>query len=150
MWAFLLSMIIGTVYGFFDPILYNVFAGDLPKSHSVVEIALHNLRVDVLSLLTGGLFGFVSNFLTFSLIGGLFGARHTSIFVVVVVFAIVFGTYGTLEMAGHLCFGLVGFTFLHRMIWKKKTRLRRLNILALGSALIFVAALVEWLLGVSI
>ena len=59
------------------------------------------------------------------------------------VMAIVFGTYGVLEMGGHLCFGLVGFTYLERLILKRRTGLRRARLFAVGTALMILAAVIE-------
>jgi hypothetical protein len=116
---------------------------------SAIDIFLHNFRNDILFILTGGTFALFSNFVTFAAISGLYVARHASLLVAVLVTAIAFGTYGTFEMLGHLCFGLIGFTFLERILLKKKTRLRRIPLFLSGSALIFLGALLESSLAVA-
>jgi uncharacterized membrane protein YjdF len=70
-----------------------------------------------------------------------------AIIAIVITLVVVFATYGALEMVGHFCFGLVGFTFLERLVWKEKTNLRRVNILILGTVLMLAAAVIEWFLG---
>jgi hypothetical protein len=141
-YAFLLSILLGVVFGFLDNSLYYlVTVIQIPKSAGY--IFLHNFAVDLITVVTGGILVLLSNFLTFALISGLFDVRRYSVLEEVRVLLIVFGTYGILEMAGHLCFGLLGFTYLERFILKKKTDLRRSSLLIVGTVLIIVAAAIE-------
>ena len=68
----------------------------------------------------------------------------------VLILLILFGTFEPLELGGFLCFAIVGFTSLDRVVWKRKTKLRRVRFLMLGTALLFVAAVIEWSLEVLI
>jgi hypothetical protein len=140
--AFLLSIVLGIIFGFLDNSLYYlVTVMQIPKS--AVYIFLHNFTVDLVTIATGGILVLLSNFLTFALISGLFDVRRYSLLEEARVLSIVFSTYGILEMAGHLCFGLLGFTYLERLILKRKTALRRLTLLIVGTVLIIVAAAIE-------
>ncbi len=147
-YSFLLSIALGIVYGLFDKTWYYTAVARFPRSESPLGIFVHNISIDLLSVVTGGIFGLFSNFLTFSVISALFGALHVGFLRVIVVTGLVFGSYGLLEIAGHLCFGLVGFTYLERLVWKKETQLHRDHLFMLGAALIIVAASLEWLLSI--
>ena len=140
--AFLLSILLGTIFGFLNNSLYYlVTVMQIPKS--AAYIFLHNFTVDLVTVVTGGILVLFSNFLTFALISGLFNVRRYSLLEEVRALSIVFSTYGILEMVGHLCFGLVGFTYLERLILKRKTGLRRSSLFIVGTVLIIVAAVIE-------
>ena len=143
-YAFLLSIVVGFLFGFVNQTLYYVANLYLPRPTSAFEIFIDNFQVDLLTTVTGGLLILLSSFLTFSAISGAIVAHHTAFLRAVFVIGVAFGSYGILEMAGHLCFGLVGFTFLERILLKKRTRLRRLSIFLLGTALMATAAAIEW------
>lgn len=102
-----------------------------------------------MSALTGGIGGLLGNFITFAAIAGLLEAR-VSLVGAVFVLLILFGTFEPFELGGFLCFAIVGFTGLERVVWKRKTKLRRVRFLMLGTALLFVAAVIEWSLEVLI
>jgi hypothetical protein len=155
---FLLSMFLGAAYGSFDKTIYIIAREQLPKSPTILDIFLHNITVDLISTLTGGVFGIISNIVTYSIFPGMFENAFAdrgmsfvgviaAIIAIVITLVVVFATYGALEMVGHFCFGLVGFTFLERLVWKEKTNLRRVNILILGTVLMLAAAVIEWFLG---
>ena len=140
--AFLLSIFLGMVFGFLDNGLYYlVTVIQIPRS--AAGIFLHNFAVDLITIVTGGILVLLSNFLTFALISGLFDVRRYSFLEEVRVLLLVFGTYGILEMAGHLCFGLLGFTYLERLMLKRKTGLRRSSLFIVGTVLMIFAAVIE-------
>ena len=116
----------------------------LPRPTSAFDIFIHNFLVDLLTIITGGLELLFSNFMTFSIVSGAIVVRHVTLLRTLLVLVIVFGSYGILEMAGHLCFGLIGFTFLERLLLKKRTQLRRTSLFLLGTALMLIAASIEW------
>jgi len=146
--AFLLSIFVGLAFGFFDSTLYRLMIGPLRSiPRSAAGIFLHNFAVDLITVVTGGILVLLSNFLTFALISGLFAARRYSLLEDVGILLIVSGTYGILELAGHLCFGLLGFTYLERLILKRKTGLRRLSLFIVGTVLLVIAAVIEgWMI----
>lgn len=146
--AFLLSIFVGLVFGFFNSTLYRLMIGPLRSiPRSAAGIFIHNFAVDLITVVTGGILVLLSNFLTFALISGLIAARRYSLLEDVGVLLLVFGTYGILELAGHLCFGLVGFTYLERLILKRKTGLRRSSLFIVGTVLLVIAAIIEgWMI----
>ena len=142
--AFLLSILMGIIFGLFDTALYRLLSGpfrSLPRNAAYIFV--HNFAVDLLTVATGGILELLSNFLTFALISESLNVHRYNFLEDARVLLIVFGTYGFLEMAGHLCFGLVGFTYLERLILKRKTGLRRSRLFIVGVVLIFVAAMIE-------
>lgn len=143
--AFLLSILLGAVFGLFGHALYYLIypSFGLGASMSAVWILLHNFVADIISVMTGGISMLLSNFLTYAVISGGFDVRQYSLLRGIRLLLIAFGTYGVLEMAGHLCFSLVGFTYLEKFVLKKKTGLRRLNLFMLGVILMLVAAVIE-------
>lgn len=149
-YAFLLSIFLGIAFGFVNQTLYYMANAYLPRSTSAFDIFLHNFRNDLLIILTWSTLVLLSNFITFAAISGLIVARHIGFLEAIAIATIAFGTYGILEMGGHLCFGLIGFTLLERILLKKKTRLHRLTFFLLGTALLFVAALIEWSLEIAL
>jgi len=144
MYAFLLSIFVGILFGFVNQTMYYLANAYMHRSSSAFEIFIHNFQVDVLTIFTGGLLILISNFLTFGAISGAIVVRHPTFVNTILVLVIVFGSYGIVEMSGHLCFGLIGFTFLERILLKKRTRLNRTSLIMLGTALMLVAASIEW------
>jgi len=120
-----------------------------PPPTLAISIFSHNFLVGIVSALTGGIGGLLANFITFAVIAGLLEAR-VSLVGAVFILLILFGTFEPLELGGFLCFAIVGFTSLDRVVWKRKTKLRRVRFLMLGTALLFVAAVIEWSLEVLI
>jgi formate/nitrite transporter FocA (FNT family) len=143
-YAFLLSIFAGLLFGFVNQTTYYMVSTYLPRPTSAFDIFIHNFQVDLLAIITGGLELLFSNFMTFSVVSGAIVVRHVTLLKTVLALVIVFGSYGILEMAGHLCFGLIGFTFLERILLKKTTQLRRTSLFLLGTALMLVAASIEW------
>jgi hypothetical protein len=142
--AFSLSIFLGMIFGLFDHTLYDrIYPLIVSASTSAFGIFLHNFVEDIMSVLTGGILQLLSNFLTFAVIAGAFDVRQYDLLRVFRILLVAFGSYGVLEMAGHLCFGLVGFTYLERLVLKKRTGLRKLNLFILGVILVFVAAVIE-------
>lgn len=145
-YAFLLSIVLGIVYGFADKTFYYATIPYLPRSESAFAIFLHNFSLDLVSIVTGGIFGLLSNFVTFSVLSAGLEVRHVGLLKTILIVGLALCAYGILEITGRLCLSLTGFTYLERIVWKKTTRLRRDRIFVLGTALVFVAALTEWLL----
>ena len=92
--AFLLSILLSAIFGFLDNSLYYLITIiQIPKS--ALYIFLHNFVVDLITVATGGILVLFSNFLTFTVISGLFAVRKYTLFGKVRVMAIVFGTWST-------------------------------------------------------
>jgi hypothetical protein len=164
-YVYVLSVVLGLSYGFFDKSIARGAVRHLPLLESqlsvtsALEIFLHNFEVALFSAVTGGVGGLVSNFLTYSAISGFFGLPTNQsptlsssisplLALVIVLLALIgFIVVALLEWGGSLCFAITGFTVLERAE-KRKTKLRRGRLLLLGMALLFVAALLDWSLAV--
>jgi len=147
-WAFFSSILLGMIFGLFDTTLYDFMIGSFRSlPHDAAYIFVHNFAADLVAVGTGGISQLVSNILTFALISESLSAHRYNFLQDARLLLIILGTYGTLEMAGHFCFGLVGFTYLERLILKRKTGLRTSKLLIVGVVLIFVAAMIEgWMI----
>ncbi len=146
--VFFFSIAFGVIYGYFDKTFFYIATAYLPRQQSAVAIFLHNFSLDLLSVVTGGAFGLLSNFVTFAALPGLLESRHLGFLKVIEAIVVTLSTYGLLEIAGGLCLSLTGFTYLEKIAWKKKTRLHRDHLFIFGVVLVAVAASIEWLLGI--
>ncbi len=160
-YVFVLSAVAGSVFGLFNQSLALTFlrrfrqAISEPAPTHPLSIFSHNFVVGLLSVLTGGISMLLSQFLTFAAVTGLLRliavlpVAHIPL-TLIVILSIGFMVVLIVEQGGFLCFSVVGFTGLERIVWKRKTKLRRIRFLLLGTFLLFIAAILEWWLEVVI
>jgi len=148
-YAFFLSSALGFVLGLFVTAVYPIASmpfqmAVVSKPHFTHAISLfsHNLLVAIVSALTGGIGGLFSNFITFALVAITLNSRVSLVGAIFLLFA--YCMFEPLELGGCLCFAIVGYTGLEKLVWKRKTRLRVGRFLILGTALLFIAAVIEW------
>jgi len=157
LYAFILSIALGIVYGLLDQSIAEIAIRYLPPLVTLTPfwIFSHNFLVAVMAAATGGIGILVSNFLTYAAVSGMFVLRashrlpsHPMPSVVVAILGVVGGAIVILfEMSAYFCFAISGFTILERL-WKRKTRLRRGRLMMAGTILLSVAAVLEWSVGI--
>jgi hypothetical protein len=144
--AYLLSIILGIIFGFVDKMFYYMALTSIHTPYDVLTIFAGNFKAGLLSAMTGGSIGLLSNFVTFAAVPGLFETKGISFVRAIFILGIAFATYWSFEIAGELCLSLAGLTFWER-IFKHKTQIRSLTLFIMGSALLLLAALLEWIVG---
>ncbi|MBI2543574.1 MAG: hypothetical protein HYW24_05320 [Candidatus Aenigmarchaeota archaeon] len=140
--VFILSIIIGIGYGLIDKEYYKCcedFIGVPEEGTSPMKIFSSNYLISMTELATAGLSSLYFNFKTFSVTSSYLNSQG-ELFVLPVIMII-----GIFELVGSLCLALAGFSFVERMV-KIKSRLKFAQLFLLGTALIFIGAVVEYLL----
>src|SRR3990172_1973045 len=110
---FFLSIAAGMIYGIFNADYYKPLeeAGrlDLQKGENNFTIFYRNFLISLLDVVTAGVVGLYSNFITFSAISSFFYSKG-----MLWAILLVFFTYGIFELLGALVFGLIGVNFAQR------------------------------------
>ena len=107
---------------------------------NVLKIFSSNFLLSLTELLTLGISSLYYNFHTFSITASYLTFRGT-IYILPIILLI-----GGLELAGSLFMGLTGFSFVERKLFKIKSKLDYRTLFFYGVALIFIGAVVEYLL----
>jgi hypothetical protein len=156
LYVYALSIVLGLVYGLFDNSIGKAAAAKFASMPPDTPFAIfsHNFLLNVVSTLTGGIGGLVVNFITYAAISGMveLAVSHSlpvarshpvlSFEIVALDLISVFMVW-LLELCAGMCFAISGFSFIERL-WKRRTKLRRIRLLLLGTILLFIGAVLEW------
>ena len=141
--AFFLSIALGFVYGLFNRGLYRMASRMSFAHYTAISTFAHNLLIGIISALTGGTFGLLANFITFAAVAGALETHASLLPRMIVRLILALCAFEPLELGGFLCFAIVGFTCVEKLILKTRTMLRVVRLLILGTVLLFVAAVIE-------
>ena len=139
---FLGSLVAGVVNGTIDIDYFKCCEdaiGVPEEGTSVLKIFRSNFLLSLTELLTAGIFSLYYNFHTFSLTSSYLISQN-ALYTLPIILLI-----GSLELVGSLLMALTGFSFVERLL-KIKSKLDYKILFFYGAALIFVGAVIEYLL----
>ena len=139
---FVISLFAGIIYGVIDKEYFKCCrdAIGVPKGGtSVLKIFAGNYFLSSVELLTAGLFSLYFNFHTFSVTSSYLNSQGWLLALPVILFI------GIFELAGGLFFGLAGIRVAENLL-KIKSQLKPKELFIYGTGLIFIGAVVEYLL----
>ncbi len=140
---FLGSLIAGIINGVIDTDYFlccEESIGVPDEGTSALKIFQNNFILSVTEMFTAGLSGLYFNFHTFSIASSYLNSQnalYTLIFIIIL---------GSLELIGSVLMSLIGITFIERKVFKIKTKLKYNVLFFLATALIFIGAVIEYVL----
>ena len=140
---FVLSIIIGLLYGFYDKNYFKCCDDSIgvPEGGtSPIIIFTGNYLISLSELITLGISSLYFNFHTFSVASSYLNSQGT-LFILPIIFVV-----GIFELVGALLMGLTGFVFVEKKLLKIKSKLDSEILFFCGTGLIFIGAIVEYLL----
>jgi len=138
---FLGSLLAGIINGAIDKSYFTCCEdaiGVPPEGTSVLKIFQSNFILSITEMLTAGLASLYYNFHTFSITSSYLISQN-ALYAIIIILLI-----GSFELLGSLLMALIGISFVEKL-FKIKTKLNW-TLLFYGVALIFIGAVVEYLL----
>jgi len=139
---FVFSILAGILYGVINKNYFKSYesALEFAEGETSMTIFAKNFILSAINLITAGVTSFYFNFTTFS-IASSYLYSSGMIFALPLLFI-----HGSFEMLGSMFFGLVGLNLLEKKIIKLRSRLKTEEVFWFGVILLFVGAVIEYLL----
>ncbi|MBI2545020.1 MAG: hypothetical protein HYW22_00255 [Candidatus Aenigmarchaeota archaeon] len=138
-----MSILAGLSFGFIDKTYYKCCEDSIGiqlGGTNLIKIFADNYLISISELITIGISNLYFNFHTFSVASSYLNAQGT-LYVLPIIFIV-----GIFELVGALCMGLVGFVFIEKKLLKIKSKLDSELLFFYGTGLIFLGAVIEYLL----
>lgn len=116
------------------------FIGVPAEGTSVLKIFQSNFILSLTELVTAGLSSLYYNFHTFSITSSYLNSQ-SALYALPIILLI-----GSLELLGSLLMALIGFSFVEKKLFKIKSKLGYRKLFLYGTTLIFIGAMIEYLL----
>lgn len=136
---FVFSIIAGMIYGVVNKDYYKCCesALDIEEGDNAGTIFVSNFLLAGTNLVTAGISSFYLNFHTFSITSSFLYSQG-------ILFALAFlFSYGFFEFFGVMLFGLAGLSLFEKKILRKNSFLKDCHLVAYGTALLLVGAVIE-------
>lgn len=140
---FIASILAGMAYGLVDRDYFKCCENSIgvPKEGtSPMKIFTSNYFLSLTEMLTAGLSSLYFNFHTFSITSSYLNSNGEMLTLPIILFI------GIFELTGGLLLALAGFGFVERKLLKIKSRLKFWQPFLLGTALIFIGAIFEYMI----
>lgn len=140
---FIISALAGIVYGLFDKDYFKCceeFIGVPEGGTNPIKIFTSNYFLALTELITAGISSLYYNFHTFSIISSYLNSQGGLLTLPIILFI------SSFELIGSLFLALAGISFVETRIFKIKSKLEFLSMFLAGTSLIFVGAVIEYLL----
>ena len=136
---FIISIIVGIVYGVVDQNYYKCCESDLDvqEGENVLTIFSSNLLLSRIEYLTAGISSIYINFNTFATASSYLHFQN-ALYVLPFLFI-----HGFPELLGALLFSLAGLSLLERKFLKRKSNLKWFTLLKYGTVFLIIAAAIE-------
>lgn len=140
---FVISLLAGMSYGLIDKDYFTCcedVIGVPEEGTSIMRIFSSNYFLSLTEMITAGISSLYFNFHTFSITSSYLNSQDTLFMFPIILVIAVF------ELIGSLFLALTGFSFVEKKLFKIKSQLEFKQLFFLGTAFIFIGAVVEYLL----